>query len=147
MDFKYLFTSFEGRVNRAKWWAGIVIIIVISIALGFIVFQLFGLSFVSRLLNFLIFAALLYPAYAVSAKRFQDRDKSGITALYGLVPVLIASVLQMLGLTGTPEAPNALGWICSLVTMGVGLWFLIELGILKGTEGPNRFGPDPLATP
>jgi uncharacterized membrane protein YhaH (DUF805 family) len=29
--------------------------------------------------------------------------------------------------------------------MGVGLWFLIELGILKGTPGPNRFGGDPLA--
>ncbi len=56
----------------------------------------------------------------MAAKRFQDRDKPGITALYGLVPVLIASLLQAFGLTGTPQEPNALGWICTLITMGVG---------------------------
>ena len=93
----------------------------------------------------LVTLALFYPGYAVTAKRFQDRDKPGVTALYGLVPVLIASLLQAFGLTGTPSEPNAIGWICNLVTMGVGLWFLIELGILKGTPGPNRFGGDPLA--
>jgi uncharacterized membrane protein YhaH (DUF805 family) len=26
----------------------------------------------------------------------------------------------------------------------VDLWALIELGFLRGTRGPNRFGPDPL---
>ena len=147
MDFKYLFTSFDGRINRAKWWAGIAIIIVINIVLGFIVFSLFGMSFVGRLLSFVIALALFYPFYAVSAKRFQDRDKPGITALYGLVPLLVVSLLGALGLTGAPDQPNVLGWICSLINIGIVLWFLIELGILKGTEGPNRFGPDPLAAP
>ena len=23
MDWKYLFTSFDGRINRAKFWAGV----------------------------------------------------------------------------------------------------------------------------
>jgi uncharacterized membrane protein YhaH (DUF805 family) len=127
LDFKYLFTSFEGRINRAKYWAGTIILAIVSIVAGFII------------------GAIFYPGYAVAAKRFQDRDKPGVTALYGLIPVLIASLLQAFGLTGTPNQPNALGWICTLVTMGVGLWFLIELGILKGTPGPNRFGGDPLA--
>lgn len=27
----------------------------------------------------------------------------------------------------------------------VNLWVLIELGFLRGTIGPNRYGPDPLA--
>ena len=145
MDFKYLFTSFDGRTNRAKWWAGVVILGIINIVLSFIVFQIFGLTFFGRLLSFLIFVALLYPTYAVSAKRFQDRDKPGIMAVYGLGALLVASLLGTLGLTGTPQVPNALGWICTLVTLGVGLWFMIELGILKGTPGPNRFGGDPLA--
>ena len=92
----------------------------------------------------LITIALFYPVYAIAAKRFQDRDKPGMTALYGLVPVLIANLLQLFGLTGTPEQPNTLGWIASLVMLAVGLWFLIELGILKGTTGPNRYGSDPL---
>jgi uncharacterized membrane protein YhaH (DUF805 family) len=25
------------------------------------------------------------------------------------------------------------------------VWILVELGCLPGTEGPNRYGPDPLA--
>ena len=145
LDYQYLFTSFEGRINRAKYWAGTVILALASIALGFIIGAIFGASTFGTLLVTLVTLALFYPAYAVAAKRFQDRDKPGNTALYGLVPVLIASLLQAFGLTGTPQEPNALGWICNLITFGVGLWFLIDLGILKGTPGPNKFGGDPLA--
>lgn len=29
----------------------------------------------------------------------------------------------------------------------VALWILIDLDILKGTEGPNRYGPDPFSQP
>jgi uncharacterized membrane protein YhaH (DUF805 family) len=144
MDFNYLFLSLDGRINRAKWWVGIVILIVINIVLVAIIAAIFGLSTFAGILLTLVTLALFYPSYAVAAKRFQDRDKPGQTALYGLVPALIASLLQNFGLTGTPEAPNALGWICSLVTLGVGIWFLVELGILKGTTGSNRYGPDPL---
>jgi uncharacterized membrane protein YhaH (DUF805 family) len=145
MDFNYLFTSFDGRINRAKWWAGMVILTIINIVLSFIVISLFGMGFLGRLLSFIIVLAILYPAYAVSAKRFQDRDKPGIYALYGLAALLVTSLLQALALTGTPQELNALGWICALINLGVSLWFLIELGILKGTPGPNRFGGDPLA--
>ena len=67
------------------------------------------------------------------------------TALFGLVPVLIAIMLNSFGLTGDPGGANAIGWICRLIYLGVGLWFAIELGSLKGTPGPNRFGGDPLA--
>jgi uncharacterized membrane protein YhaH (DUF805 family) len=145
LDFQYLFTSFEGRINRAKWWAGAVILLIVNSVHAFILFQIFGTSLFGRILSLIVALALFYPTYAVAAKRFQDRDKPGQTALYGLVPLLLASLLQTFGLTGTPEEPNALGWICTLITLGVGLWFLIELGILKGTPGPNRFGGDPLA--
>lgn len=145
LDFQQLFLSFDGRINRAKWWAGIVILFVINLVLGFILFGLFGLSTFAILLSIIIMLALFYPTYAVSAKRFQDRDKPGTTALYGLVPLLIASLLQAFGLTGTATELNALGWICALITWGVFIWFVIDLGILKGTPGPNRFGGDPLA--
>jgi uncharacterized membrane protein YhaH (DUF805 family) len=55
---------------------------------------------------------LLWVAMAVSAKRWHDRDKSGWWALLQFVPVI-----------GT-------------------LWTLVENGLLRGTPGPNRFGPD-----
>lgn len=56
----------------------------------------------------------LWPSIAVLAKRWHDRDKSGWWNLISLVP-------------------------------GVGpLWLVIECGFVRGTAGPNRFGPDPV---
>jgi hypothetical protein len=40
---------------------------------------------------------------------------------------------------------NTLGLICIFILIGVTVWFLIELGMLKGTSGPNRFGANPLS--
>ncbi|MFA5940502.1 MAG: DUF805 domain-containing protein [Sinimarinibacterium sp.] len=64
----------------------------------------------------LLALALLYPSVCVSIKRWHDRDKSGWWVLIGLIPLIGA------------------------------IWTLVECGILKGTEGQNRFGPDPLAS-
>lgn len=145
MDLQYILTSFDGRINRAKWWAGVVILAITSLVLGSVVEVIFGTGFFGGFLATLVLVGLFYPYYAVCAKRFRDRDKPGATALYGLVPLLIANLLVAWGLTGAPQEPNGLGWICTLVNLGVGLWFLIDLGILKGTPGQNQFGGDPLA--
>ena len=141
LDFKSLFTSRDGRINRAKFWVGAVSLLVIWM----IVEGIFGSSVFGRIVKLLVAIGLFYPAYAVAAKRFQDRDRPGQTALYGLVPVFIAILLDTFGLTGDLTGANAVGWICTLAYLGVGLWFAIELGTLKGTPGSNRFGGDPLA--
>ena len=141
LDFASLLLSRDGRINRAKFWVGAVGFLVILIIIDYI----FGSSIFGRILKLLIAIGLFYPAYAVAAKRFQDRNKPGETAFYGLVPVFAAILLDCFGLTGDATGANAIGWICRLIYLGVGLWFAIELGTLKGTPGPNRFGGDPLA--
>jgi uncharacterized membrane protein YhaH (DUF805 family) len=40
---------------------------------------------------------------------------------------------------------SGIGWVLTLASGVIGIWALIELGILKGTDGANRHGPDPLA--
>ncbi len=117
MDWKYLFTSFEGRINRAKFWAGIGVLIAVSIVAS-ILDAILGLQISDSGFGILgaIFAiGSIYFALALYAKRWHDRDKSGWWSLIGLVPII------------------------------GGLWMLIELGILEGNRGANRFGPDPLA--
>jgi uncharacterized membrane protein YhaH (DUF805 family) len=141
LDFTSLFTSRDGRINRARFWVGAVCILIVWITIYFV----FGSSVFGRIVELLVALGLFYPAYAVAAKRFQDRDKPGQTALYGLVPVLIAILLYAFGLTSDPTGANAVGWICTLIYLGVGLWFAIELGALKGSPGSNRFGGDPLS--
>jgi uncharacterized membrane protein YhaH (DUF805 family) len=47
----------------------------------------------------------------------------------------------------TIPVPTAifLGFACALIAGIISLWMLIELGFLRGTIGPNRYGPDPLS--
>lgn len=81
----------------------------------------FGAAIVSDILNsrlpILLFQmALIYLGILVQIRRWHDRDKSGWWCLINLIPVI---------------GP---------------LWSLVECGFLPGTPGPNRFGPDPLAS-
>ena len=50
---------------------------------------------------------------ALQVKRWHDRDKSGWWVLIGVIPIVGR------------------------------LYALVETGLLRGTEGPNRYGPDP----
>jgi uncharacterized membrane protein YhaH (DUF805 family) len=141
MDFLYLFTSFQGRISRAQWWAGTSILFVVSHVIGTILTGFLPLR-TGAILVTLVYLALFPLGYAVAAKRFQDRDKPGVTALYGLIPGLVAALLPVYGLAGSLEDPNALGYTCAIIVWTMGLWFIIELGFLKGTSGPNRFSGD-----
>jgi uncharacterized membrane protein YhaH (DUF805 family) len=122
MDWKYLFTSFDGRINRAKFWAAIGVFFGLGIV-GFIIDSVLGTRVTVGgdmqlgIVGVIISLASIYFALAVYAKRWHDRDKSGWWVLLNLVPVI--------------------GW----------LWALIDNGFLRGTDGPNRYGPDPLAAP
>ena len=57
---------------------------------------------------------VLLVGIIVQIKRWHDLDKSGCWVFINLIPII--------------------GGLCTL----------IECGFVKGTEGPNRFGPDPL---
>lgn len=155
MDFIDLFTSLQGRINRAKWWAGEVILFLIFSVTAWI-----GETIIGQTISTIIWIILYLPAYALTAKRFQDRDKPGETALYGYIPSIIVFGLLCFGpVERDPQTlvysvgdfdvsmnwnVNTLGLICFFILIGITVWFLIELGMLKGTPGSNHFGPDPL---
>ncbi len=117
MDWNYLFTSIEGRISRQPFWIGTVILMAISWLANLIISGIFGKGAIGGLLSLIVALVLLYPSIALAAKRWHDRDKSGWWSLILLIPFV--------------------GWI----------WYLVECGILPGTAGPNRFGPDPLGNP
>lgn len=145
MDFSNLFMSMEGRIGRQNYWIGLVILIVIGIIISQLIAFLFGYTnLLARLLNFIYVIAIAYPAYALMAKRFQDRGKNGTLAgiLIGLS--ILGALLGLFGLTGDPLAPNTFGTILGLATLVVAIWYLIELGFLRGTVGANEYGPDPV---
>jgi uncharacterized membrane protein YhaH (DUF805 family) len=116
MDWKYLFTSVDGRINRAKLWAGVGVLVLIGIV-GMLIDYLLGTKSAAGgfgLISSIVTLVSIYLAICLYAKRWHDRGKSGWWTLIGLVPLI------------------------------GGIWMLIELGILEGTRGSNRFGADPL---
>ena len=146
MDWKFLFFSLDGRINRAKYWLGSLAVVVMGTAGILLILAMVGISDAAVAFTIALSLALLYPSYAVMAKRFQDRNKPGVLALFGIVPLVSSNLLQTFGYLD-PENPSVILQIFDVVVVGISLWLLVELGILKGTQGPNRYGPDPLGVP
>ena len=48
-------------------------------------------------------------------------------------------ILQAIG-----HRTGSTGLILGLVGFGISIWATVELGFLRGTAGPNSYGPDPL---
>jgi uncharacterized membrane protein YhaH (DUF805 family) len=47
-------------------------------------------------------------------------------------------------LNGAGAALGTFGVVLSLVGAAISIWGFVEIGCLKGTTGPNKYGPDPL---
>ena len=146
MDWTFLFFSLDGRINRAKYWIGSLLIGATGIGAMLLIVWAVGLSDASVKFAIALALALMYPTYAVMAKRFQDRNKPGALALFGIVPLILSNLLYTLGVFDA-ATPTTLSQVFDLALVGISIWLLIDLGILKGTQGPNRYGADPLGHP
>ena len=74
LNFKYLFTSFDGRINRAKYWAGTIILAIVSIVAGFIIGAIFGSSTLGAILVALVTIVFFFQA----EDGIRDADVTGV---------------------------------------------------------------------
>ena len=129
-----LLFGFGGRINRGRYWMAVLAytsMMIAVVGLGF--FFQFHLLFM--LLAALVLLILMVSGVAVGTKRLHDRDKSGWwLLLFYLAPPMLNGLGKM---TGVPL-------VFGLASFAVSIWALIELGFLRGTSGPNQYGPDPL---
>lgn len=120
-----LLFGFRGRITRAKFWLvafGIFVVeLILFAALGGNVAVLLNpqealpaISPIGGIGILVLGVVVTWISLAVAVKRYHDRDKSGWWVLIIFVPVI------------------------------GGLWYLIECGFLRGSEGHNNYGPDPL---
>jgi uncharacterized membrane protein YhaH (DUF805 family) len=134
VDFGSLLFSFQGRINRAKYWIATITYISLVIALTGLGF-FFRFNVIFFVVAALIFVALTVSGLAVGIKRLHDRDMSGWWLLvFYLLPPVLDGVGRALGIPV----------IFSLAGSAVSIWALVVLGFLRGTSGANQFGPDPL---
>lgn len=141
MDWKFIFLSFQGRLNRKPYWIGTIAL------LSLVVIGVFGVMFLTGggggvAAIGVIYLLLLWPTLAIGVKRLHDRNKS---AWWLVVFYVVPTLLNVLGEGGDGEGVGAM--IFGLASLAISIWALVELGFLRGTVGANRYGPDPLASP
>ncbi|MHC4464114.1 MAG: DUF805 domain-containing protein [Planctomycetota bacterium] len=113
---RHILFSFQDRISRSTYWLRVFpFLFTLSVVLD-------NLKYMESMIWIRIISILLslfsfWPALAAMAKRMHDRDYSAKWLLTLLIPFV-----------------NAIAAI----------WILFIVWFLKGTQGPNRFGPDPL---
>jgi uncharacterized membrane protein YhaH (DUF805 family) len=135
--FDLLFT-FQGRINRAKMWLFVLIwacAILLGVALIFMAGQLSKTAGTPIALLFLpILLAMFVALFATGIKRLHDRGYSGwMIILFYVVPGVLESIGR-----------SQQGWILPAIAFAISVWSFVELFVLRGTVGPNEYGPDPL---
>jgi len=149
VDFKFLYTDFDGRLNRQPFWIGVLVLAVCSLVASFILLLIFPAWLAQLVINL----AVIIPALALMVKRLHDHGDSAMPlAAVFILPSLIASLLRLTGLTYTSGtfgdiayvAPNFFGWLINLIVLAIALYALYYLGIKQGQREANAYGPDPL---
>jgi len=170
MDWAWYLFRFDGRINRARLWLGLLIILcwmILVLALVGSVGMLFGaagplsldLDDVFRIVDPATYRSLstahlpilaikaaatalfLWVYLAISIKRLHDRDKGGWWMMpFFVLPGVFNQFADRLG-------DSYLLLVTGSITGLLCLWGLIELYCLRGSPRTNRFGPDPLTKP
>lgn len=148
MTWKALFFGFDGRIGRRQWWLATLALLLVFLPLSVLVNpgayfdEAKGLG--SQTAETLLGLAFLIPGTAVAVKRFNDRNWPQFlpyaVALCSLASLLLVD-FQMVLASRTWTMPDLV--VLSLNSI-LSIFVLIDNGMLRGTRGPNRHGPDPL---
>jgi uncharacterized membrane protein YhaH (DUF805 family) len=159
MSFDDFCLSFTGRINRAGFALYIVVgggIQIILIAIALVLNALHGCYVTVPILTFLL--PLFYINCAVMVKRLHDINQSGRMLVYALIPFVVAFItfpffdLANLEITKRDIATQSGRVCCKSIIMPIGfmIGFTLPLVLffcclfLKGTDGKNRYGDNPL---
>ena len=151
MDYARLLFSFRGRTNRARY---------LAVQLALIAFWLMAWTgFSDHLssqwpalhLDVVGVVAMSWINVATTVKRLHDRNWSGWWAIpvFVLNRVLFTYYGLFLGNYFGVDMSTTMQLLLVMLAVALSLlqtWVFIELFFVIGTEGRNRFGPDPLAT-
>jgi uncharacterized membrane protein YhaH (DUF805 family) len=144
MNLMKIFFSFRGRANRAAFWLVSVTWFVVAPVLYY-AWTASGGSAVSLSVNhlgdavFIVVAiAVLTSCLAIGVTRLHDRNKSAwwILLFYFCPPIVEA-------LASLNDLDSAMVFL-NILSLAITLWAFVELGFVRGTFGPNRYGSDPL---
>jgi uncharacterized membrane protein YhaH (DUF805 family) len=146
MGYLWSLFSFKGRSNRARY-------LVVQLALLAIWFALWielppHLSSQWQALNVPVTIVMIWINLATTARRLHDRNWSGwwAVAVFAVNRISYLYYGLFLGLSFGVDISIAEELLLVMTAVALTVlqtWIIIELFFLAGTDGPNRFGPDP----
>lgn len=128
IDWKTLFVSAEGRLARTPFLIAVAMLFVLLILYEAVL----GGQTMRLVTGWVAYPVMIYLAVCVIAKRLHDRGKSGWYAA-----LIICAFIGM-----WPYPQGVIDFLFAVVLV----WAVVELGLLGGEQGANRFGPNPLRT-
>jgi len=136
------YVDFNGRARRAEYWWYLLFAILVGFAARLLDRAFAGGAPIHQgPISVITSLALLLPSLAVSVRRLHDIDRTGwwIVIFYVAV-VVLAFVAIAAAFTGGAGIALAILLAIGALSLWLIVWF-----VTRGTNGPNRFGPDPLA--
>ena len=106
-DFKQLYLSLDGRINRSTYWLRFILPMVV---IGIVITILDAVLKTGEVLGIIWSLALIWPIIVIYAKRWHDRNKSGWWTLVGVIPIIGGFwILVELGFLGGTSGENRFG--------------------------------------
>lgn len=146
--------GFDGRANRAKFWLLPLVpflLLFVFAVIAVIVLETFvgrgaGPALALILVGTPLVLLYVVIAASVTVRRLHDREMPGSWAwLFLGVPYLLLGLSALLPEGGPGRvAFTVIQVLISVAILGISIWYLVVCGFLRGTYGPNRYGPDPL---
>lgn len=127
VDWSDLFLSANGRLSRTPFLIAAAVLFGIAWIYEAVIGSTVTLHWMT---GWFVYPVLVYCGACVLSKRLHDRGRSGWLA---------ALILTSLVATW----PLPVGFFDFLFMLVV-IWAIVELGVMGGEQGANRYGPNPL---
>jgi len=150
------FCNFGGRIPRKTFWLANIAVFILDVIVGAIAAAT-AEAFAGESANYatmhVVTVAFFYPQFVIALKRAHDLDMSNQVIYAWYIALAVDYVVIRLAVwlwsnfDQTIYSLVGLAFVLVFITVVglVTLVMLIELGFRRGTRGPNKYGPDPLA--
>jgi uncharacterized membrane protein YhaH (DUF805 family) len=164
MEYMFLplkrYAEFSGRSRRMEYWMWIVFQFLVGIAFWVLMMVVGGAALIGAgahspgavmaagggimivgALWALFGLAMIIPGLAVAVRRLHDTNRSGWWILAPIAGYILVWIGVGMAASGSSMG-SVLATVGMLVAAVLGLTVLVFM-FLDGTQGPNRYGPDP----
>jgi len=136
--------GFKGRIGRGRYWL-LTGLYFLALIVGLVAFAVTGavvdahtgdtITLVMVPIGIIFILAMFVAIAGAGVRRLHDRGKTGFwLALYYGAPLWLSKGAYF----------NLVGYVSLAIALGVFLWAVVDLGVLRGDSESNSFGPSPI---